>query len=510
MPSYLIQRLPVYNYESQLYITSISLDIDNKNYTPMFVSPSNAINDAFIKVENNEKFSLGIKKKYSDFDFKIIYNEASNNYGLFYNNMPVYILKDITEEMIIYSQDDEFHFISTENNTFFQHPTSSKEVKPIQTQDTQSMGEEPKKKGRRSKSNSPKINEPLLQEPVVEETISQETVIEETISQEPVVEETISQETVVEEPVVEETISQEPLVQEPVVEEPVVEETISQEPVVEETISQEPVVEEPLVQEPVVEETISQEPLVEETISQETVVEEPVVEEPVVEETVVEETVVEETVVQETVVQETVVQETVVEEPVVAYSQVELFSEKLNIQDEVTVEDVLYIQEDINKEEECNVCYEKENKIVKLPFMYQNRLYQTNVYLLNGIIEKNLQKIMNENVPIENIIFKENNKNNYGLLLKDKYSYLVNIQHEKYLLLRVNQNTLLIQNLQTKKFENLFINQNITLGNIKYTLTSILNSNEKSPLLLIPINSNKIYDNKYGLNRIIFSPIINN
>ena len=165
----------------------------------------------------------------------------------------------------------------------------------------------------------------------------------------------------------------------------------------------------------------------------------------------------------------------------------------------------------MNKEdEECNICdikeVKKENKIIKLPFIYQNKIYQTNVYLLSGIVEKNLQKIMNENIPTENFIFKENQKNNYGLFIEDKKAYLVNIQHEKYLLLKMNQNTLLIQNLETKKFENLFLNQNITLGNNKYILTTIYNG---SSLLLIPVNSTKVYDNSYGLHKNVFTPILN-
>ena len=99
-------------------------------------------------------------------------------------------------------------------------------------------------------------------------------------------------------------------------------------------------------------------------------------------------------------------------------------------------------------------------------------------------------------------IIKEKKNNGFGKAcnIGAKYS------HEKYLLLQMNQNTLLVQNLQTKKFENLFLNQNITLGNNKYILTTIFNGKS---LLLIPVNSTKIYDNKYGLNRSVFIPILN-
>ncbi|MFY7987399.1 MAG: hypothetical protein ACOVNP_00850 [Flavobacterium sp.] len=489
MSSYLIQRLPVYHFEKQIYVTSISL---GKTFTPMFVSPSNATNEAFIKVENNEKFSLGIKKKYTDFDFKIVFNEISNNYGLFYNNMPVYILKEMNDddslllaadqrsakrvenENIIYSQDDEFHFISTENNTFFQHPISSKE----EVQENTKSIEEPKKKGRRSKSNSPKVNETPVVETVVEETsVVEASVVEET----PVIETVVVEASVVEASVVEET--------------PVIETVVEETPVLEETVIETPVIETPVIETPIVEETV-------------------------VEETVIEETVIEESIVETLVIETPIVEETVIETRIL---------KKQNIEYEVTVEDIS--EEDINKEdEECNICYEKEkknvikeensilshnemksskevvNKILKLPFSYQNKVYQTNVYLLSGIVEKNLQKIINENVPSENFIFKENNKNNYGLFIEDKKIYLVNIQHEKYLLLQINQNTLLVQNLQTKKFENIFLNQNVTLGNNKYTLTTIFNG---TSLLLIPVNSTKVYDNSYGLHKTVFTPILN-
>ena len=108
--TYYIQRLGVYLNETLIYVSSIC--IKDKKYTPIFVSPSNAINDNYIKVEYENKFTLGIKKKYSDYNFKIIFDENSQKYQLFYNNMNVYILKDNENEDLLYSQDDEFLFIS--------------------------------------------------------------------------------------------------------------------------------------------------------------------------------------------------------------------------------------------------------------------------------------------------------------------------------------------------------------------------------------------------------------
>ncbi len=505
MPSYLIQRLPVYHYENQLYITSISLDNDNKTFIPMFVSPSNANNDAFVKVENDSKFSLGIKKKYSTFDFKIIFDETSNKYQLFYNQMNVYILKENNQENMIYSQDDEFHFISTENNIFFQHPITSylnKEVVTIQEESVvqevtvqeevvaiqeeiivqeEKNKVEKKRKGRKSKETSPIVStsdsSPVVQETVVQETVVEEAVVQEAVVQETIVEEAVVQETIVEEAVVHETVVKEAVVQEAVVQETVVQETVVQEAVVQEAVKEE-------VIEAVVKEVV-QEEIIEEEVIEESVIHEEVIEESVIEESVIQEAVIHEEVIEESVIEESVVQEAVVHEEV--------------IEDEVTHEEVV-------KEEEINK--KNENKVIQLPFIHQNKVYKTNVYLLSGIVENNLQKILNENVPSENFIFKENNKNTFGLLIENKKAYLVNIQHEKYLLLRVNESTLFIQNLTTKKFENIIINNNILLGKQLYTLTNIFNTKSNAPLLLIPVNGNKIYDNHYGLNRTVYSPII--
>ncbi len=510
MCSYLIQRLPVHHYETMLYITSISLD-SSKNFVPMFVSPTNAINDDFIKVENDSKFSLGIKKKYTSFDFKIVFDESSNKYQLFYNNMHVYILKD--QNITTYSQDDEFHFISTENNTFFQHPItlekqSNEEVEAVQVEATQEVEAvqveavqveatqeveavqveavqveavqveatqveatqvEKKKKGRKSKNNtdsSPISNtdsSPLIQETIVQKEAIQETVV---------------QETVIQEEAVQETVIQEEAVQETVVQEEAVQETVVQEEAVQEEAVQEEIVEKEVIK------TVGQVLRNSNLVLHEK------------EEIVVEETVQEEAI--QEVVQEEVVQEEIIEKEVIkTVGQVLrnanlLFREK----EEIAVEELVN-----NTQDEKKI----ENKIIQMPFIYQNKAYKTNVYMLNGIMEKNLQKIINENVPTENFIFKENNRNTYGLLIEDKKAYLVNVQHEKYLLLRVNQNTLLIQNLNTKKFQNVLINQNITLGKQTYILTNMING---TPLLLIPMNSTKVYDNKYGLNRTVFTPLL--
>ncbi len=531
MCSYLIQRLPVHHYETMLYITSISLD-SSKNFVPMFVSPTNAINDDFIKVENDSKFSLGIKKKYTSFDFKIVFDESSNKYQLFYNNMHVYILKD--QNITTYSQDDEFHFISTENNTFFQHPItlekqSNEEVEAVQveaTQEVEAVQVEAVQVEATQEVEAVQVEAVQVEAVQVEATQEVEAVQVEAIQVEVVqVEATQVEATQVEKkkkgrksknntdssPI--SNTDSSPLIQETVVQKEAIQETV-----VQETVIQEEAVQETVIQEEAVQETVVQEEAVQETVVQEEAVQEEAVQEEIVEKEVIktvgqvlrnsnlvlhekEEIVVEETVQEEAiqeVVQEEVVQEEIIEKEVIkTVGQVLrnanlLFREK----EEIAVEELVN-----NTQDEKKI----ENKIIQMPFIYQNKAYKTNVYMLNGIMEKNLQKIINENVPTENFIFKENNRNTYGLLIEDKKAYLVNVQHEKYLLLRVNQNTLLIQNLNTKKFQNVLINQNITLGKQTYILTNMING---TPLLLIPMNSTKVYDNKYGLNRTVFTPLL--
>ncbi len=411
MTSFLIQRLSLYqnnDISSTIFVTSICKNPESKIYTPIFVSPTNAINDNFIKIEESEKFSLGIKKKYSTYDFKIVLNESSQKYELHYNNMPTYTIKEYQSDKIIYSMDDEYLFISTENNTFFHHPISNfikeediKETKP--------------KKNNRKKDLSPKVDPTILVEKSESTPIMDVKAVEhvESVEQVESVEEVEHVESV---------------------------ESVEE---VEHVESVESV------------ESVEQVESVEEV------------------------------------------------ESVEAGEQVKACEEEEVKPEYMLVDNEYLLVEDVGEEKVLN-----KSKITTLPmpFVYQNKIYKTNVCILSGMLEKSMVKILNEKVPTENFIFKENKKSEYGLMIEDKRAYVVNIQHQKYLLLRINHQTLLIQDLTNKKFENVSIGNNITIGNIQYTLCTLTSHSINSPLLLIPIQSTKVFDNKYGLNKMIYSP----
>ncbi len=426
MTSFLIQRLSLirnHNQDDTLFVTSICMNPESKKYTPLFVSPTHATNEHFIKVAHNDKFSLGIKKKYASYDFKIILDEESQKYELHYNKMPTYILASESEQTT-YSLDDEFHFISTENNTFFEHPITN--FVPVQEE------VKPKKRSPRVKKSD---SSPTLQkeEVTVEESKEEEVPMEESKEEEVPMEESKEEEVPMEESK---------------------------------------------------EEEVTMEEFKEEEVTVEESKEEVPMEESKEEEVPMEESKEEEVTVEETIFKEEMVAEEDEFDP--------------------NIEDIE--ANDVGKDTSS---IPKVTPIIPLPFVYQNKIYQTNVSILTSSNEKNLLKLMNEEIPINNFIFQENKKSLCGLMIEEQKSYVVNIQHTPYLFICGKDSTLLVQNMNSKKYENVTVGNQITLSNITYGLCAMNQQKISSPLLLVPLQSMKIFDNKYGFQRTVYTPKIN-
>jgi hypothetical protein len=142
---------------------------------------------------------------------------------------------------------------------------------------------------------------------------------------------------------------------------------------------------------------------------------------------------------------------------------------------------------------------------VILPILYQGRQYQTRTLLLENTLNYDIARGYLFEVPVANFLFPQNQKTECAILIDEKKIYLVNINHQKYALIKTSPNTLLYQSLSSNKMETTTIGSNIQLGNVTYQL---IHNPIVQKMMLLPVQISKIYDNKYGLHKTVYLPKI--